>query len=126
VILISITLSNSTSFSINIDSLLSVVKPSTKRIGYSSRRALDGTLWTDFTIIKKFFTLEFDLLSSTDRDSLLTLFTSTSNGTITFTGYNTTSSSYLTQITNDTISEEEIFDTDFTPYYNISFTLEEQ
>jgi hypothetical protein len=83
-------------------------------------------MWSEFSIIKNCFLLEFDLLSSANKDNLLTLFTSTSSNSITFTGYPTSSSSYTTQITNDTIDLEEICDSSFTPYYTMSFTLEEE
>lgn len=106
----------------DISDLVSFIRPSTKRIGYSSKRSLNGTLWSSYAAIKKFFTLEFDLLSQTDRDDILNIFITASS--VSFSGYDT--STYTVQLVGEGIDEDITHDSAGTPFYTLSITIEEQ
>lgn len=107
---------------LSIDSIISNIKPSSQKINYQKTRSLSGKLWSNYVSIKKSWTLEFEELTKTERDSLYSQFISTS----TFTFIDENNVSYLNcQITSENFEDNITWDKNGTLYYFITLQIDE-
>lgn len=102
--------------------MISDIKPSTQKIGFSKTRALSGKLWTDYLALRKKWDLSFDMLTKTERDSLYTSVFATNN-TMNFTDEN--SQSYTVAVTSENFDDNISFTHNGTLYYTINISIEQ-